>query len=216
MSPPSKLLLPCLTLLLVGASAQSCSERYWLDRGRDLGDCFLFSAHVGFVGDVGARVGPFDTGLGYFIGVGGGKAHWWHYGEFVLTDVGAGVAHLTKDSVYPSYLYERTSVLFLTPPIYSWSRASEPRGGVSAPPGSPPATPLLNATHWAVDNFFSVEVGAHFFIGARFGFNVAEFADFAVGWFGLELIPPFDGTDEDRAPSVPTSPDGNGPGSPHG
>jgi len=48
---------------------------------------------------------------------------------------------------------------------------------------------VYSYTGWVVDDFFGIEVSAFAFLGARVGFNLAEFADFVTGWFGVDLVP---------------------------
>ena len=54
------------------------------------------------------------------------------------------------------------------------------------------ANGVYTTTQWIADDFFGVEVSAFALLGARVGFNVAEFADLLCGCVGWDLL------DDDR------------------
>lgn len=194
----------CLAALMLTLEP-SCSGRYWADRGRDLGECFVASVHAGGVGSVQARVGPVDSGLGLFLGYALGKAHWWHYGTFVWAQSGLVVIHHSQDALKLPVRYVRSSFLLLTPLQYDASDISKLNW--NAPrrdDGQTVAGPFFDEAHWRVDNFFSIEVGANLLVGARIGVNLAEIADFMTGWFGVHLVPPFEVPVGDHASGVTT------------
>jgi|GEM_PF-3877124 len=193
-----------LRTLLLFAPLTACA--YIDQRLTDLEDCVVWRWHGRALGaSAEAKVGPLAGALGAWYADGGvGKDSWWQRPGQTLTNHGYGVPITT-----------------IGPLAYgqSWSRilATSTRGNHIQAPGA-----FDDVTSWAlvsdvVDlddrgpfaltpsqrlvDLFGVEVGlTPLFVHAHVGFNLAEFVDFTVGWFGLDLF------GDDRVQRPPTLP----------
>ena len=58
--------------------------------------------------------------------------------------------------------------------------------------------------HTSWTRYFWLEISVRFFVGVTVGFNPAEFADFLLGWFGLDLAG--DDREKEGAETGPGSP----------
>ena len=196
-------------IALVGALV-ACPACTWFDRRlTDLGDCCVWRWHEEACGvAVDAKVGPLAAAVGgYYADWGVGKDTWWQRPGYTLTNHVTGVPFTT-----------------LGPLAYgqSWSRlfATGSRGNHPADPNA-----FDDVTSWILltDAFdldgegrfaltpeqrvvdaFGVEIGvAPLIVAAHVGFNVAEFADFALGLIGLD---PFGDDGVPRPPTLPYVP----------
>ncbi|MBL8751746.1 MAG: hypothetical protein JNK15_00490 [Planctomycetes bacterium] len=178
--------------LLAALPFTSCA--YMQARGVDLADSFLWRWHGEALGvAVEAKVGPLDLGVGgWYADSGTGKDTWWQQPGLLMTNHGYGVPFTT-----------------LSPLAYgaSWSRLFATRTT-----GNHPAAPDAydDATSWLVvadvfdlddqspfvltparriSDLFGIEVGvAPVLVQATVGFNVAEFADFLLGFVLLDVF----------------------------
>ncbi len=187
----------CLALAVLFGG---CS--YWTARLRDFDDCFLASGHVGLIASVDARVGPFDTGLGFAVARGYGKPTWWRWDTgFPDVNVGLGVLHLYGDS-FEGFISQRgrASIAFCTllGVLLEADRAKREIAVGNGPHGA------YSYDQWIVDQF-AIEAGVFALVGVRAGINLAEVADFALGWFGIDLIR--DLRDDDYSRPRPPNPD---------
>ena len=179
-------------------------------RVQDLGDCVVWRWHdSAFGASVEAKVGPLAAAAGGWFADGGvGKDSWWQRPGRTLTNHGYGVPVTT-----------------LGPLAYgqSWSRVlvTSTRGNhIQAPDAFDDVTswllvsdvldldmaaPFILTPEQRLVDMFGVEVGlTPVFVHAHVGFNVAEFVDFTLGLFGLDLF----GDDRvKRPPTLPFVPD---------
>jgi len=197
-----RLAAAAITLLL-----PSCS--YLDNRLTDLHDCFLYRWHESALGVAAtAKVGPLEATVGgWYADWGWGKDTWWQRPGYVLTCHGTGVPLTT-----------------IGPLAYgqSWSRllATSSSGNHPAAPGSfddarswlfvsdvfdfDDERPFQLTSRQRIADLFGIEVGVVPLIaGLHVGFNVAEFADFLLGWVGIDVLAD-DGVE--RPPTVPFVP----------
>lgn len=190
------------TLLLCGCS-------YLDQRLTDLHDCFLYRWHEDALGlSAVAKVGPAELALGGWYGEWGwGKDTWWQQPGYLLTCHGTGVPFTTLGPL----AYQQ-----------SWTRLLATSSGGNHP-GSPEAfddvrswlcisdvldlddgMPFRLTTAQRISDAFGVEVGvAPLFVSLHVGFNVAEFADFLLGFVGIDV---FGDDGEPRPPTLPYLP----------
>ncbi len=197
----------CRLLLLLPFAA--CS--YVDARLTDLGDCFVYrwqSDAFGVGADV--KVGPVGVVVGgWYSEYGYGKDTWWQTPGYTLTNHGTGVPFTTLG---PFGYGQDLSRLFATgttgnhvadpngyDDVTSWLLLSDV---FDLDDGSPFA---LTPAQRFVD-MFGVEVGvAPLFLQAHVGFNVAEFLDFTLGIFFIDI---FGDDGVRRPPTLPYVPEG--------
>ena len=197
----------CRLLLLLPFAA--CS--YVDARLTDLGDCFVYrwqSDAFGVGADV--KVGPVGVVVGgWYSEYGYGKDTWWQTPGYTLTNHGTGVPFTTLG---PFGYGQDLSRLFATgttgnhvadpngyDDVTSWLLLSDV---FDLDDGSPFA---LTPAQRFVD-MFGVEVGvAPLFLQAHVGFNVAEFVDFTLGIFFIDI---FGDDGVRRPPTLPYVPEG--------
>lgn len=182
---------------------------YLQHRVVDLHDSVLYRWHTDTLGlAVEAKLGPLDGTLGgWYAEYGWGKDTFWQRPGFVLQNHGVGIPLTTLGP----FAYGNT-----------WSRLFA-TSAVGNHPGSPDAftdvhgwlfvsdvfdlddgSPFRLSTRQRIADLFGVEVGVYpVFWGARFGVNVAEFADFVLGWLGIDVMAD-DGVE--RPPTLPGVP----------
>ena len=194
-----------LPLLLASAG---CT--YFEQRLTDLHDCVLYRWHTDGIGlAVEARLGPLDAALGgWYSDYGWGKDTFWQRPGRTLTSSGIGVPFTT-----------------ISPLLYGspWTRALA-TSGLGNHPEAPDAFtdvrgwlavsdvldlddayPFVLTPQRRVADLFGVEVGVVPLLwGARVGVNAAEFADFVLGFAGIDLLAD-DGVP--RPPTLPYAPD---------
>lgn len=179
---------------------------YWQRRLDDLHDCVLYRFTSTALGAaIEAKLGPLDAAVGgWYSEYGWGKDTFWQTPGNVLTNRGMGVPFTT-----------------LSPIAYggTWSDFFA-TSGLGTHPGQPGAFvdmrsyllvsdifdlddnyPFQLSTARRISDVFGIEVGAvPLFWGARLGFNVAEFADFLLGFVGIDIM------GDDGVPRPPTLP----------
>jgi hypothetical protein len=192
---------------LLAALAPTGGCRYAEARLVDLHDCFLYRWHQEALGvAVEAKVGPLEGAVGgWYADWGWGKDTFWQRPGYVLTNHGTGVPFTTLGPIGYGQSWTR---LFCT-------------NSAGNHPGSPEAyddarswlfvhdvfdfddgSPFELSTARRVSDLFGVEVGVvPLFVGVRVGFNVAEFADFVLGFV---LIDVFQDDGKPRPPTVPS------------
>ena len=197
-------LLSCLLL-----SSTACT--YVDQRLTDLSDCFVWRWHGTALGaSAEAKVGPIAGALGGWYADGGvGKDTWWQRPGDTLTNHGYGVPITTIGPIaygqsWSRFLVTGTSGNHVRAPgafddVTSWALVSD----VFDLDGQAPFA--LTPAQKVVD-LFGVEVGVTpVFVHAHVGVNFAEFLDFTIGLFGLDLF----GDDRvKRPPTLPYIPDG--------
>ncbi len=179
---------------------------YLEQRATDLGDCVVWRWHQDALGaSADAKVGPLQVGVGgWFAEWGVGKDTWWQRSGYTLTNHGNGVPITTVGPLAYGQAWSRlfatstTGNHVLDPNSYddvtSWLFVSD----VLDLDGESPFA--LTPEQRLVD-LFGVEVGlTPVFVHAHAGFNLAEFVDFTLGWFGLDLF------GDDHVPRPPTVP----------
>ncbi len=174
--------LLCLSLatLLGGCS-------YWTARLRDFDDCYLVSGHVGVLASADARVGPIDAGLGFAYALGFGKPTWWRWSpKFGDMNFGIGVIHFYGEPSRSQIIVNRGRISFACCTLFGvasmWSENGERNVAIGNGPHG-----AYSYDQWVVDQF-AIEAGVLAIVGVRAGINLAEIADFALGWFGIDLI----------------------------
>lgn len=197
---------PLLTLLSL-LPVTACT--YLDQRMTDLQDCVVWRWHDSALGaSAEAKVGPLGGAIGGWYADGGvGKDSWWQRPGYTLTNHGYGVPFTTLGPLMYGQSWSR---LFAT--STSGNHVQDPKGfddvtswllvrdALDLDRGGPFA---LTPTQRLVD-LFSVELGVTpAFVHAHLGFNLAEFVDFTLGWFGVDLF----GDDlVERPPTVPYLP----------
>ena len=160
------------------------SCRYLDARLTDLGDCFIYrwqSDAFGVGADV--KVGPVAAVVGgWYSDYGYGKDTWWQTPGYVMTRTSGN--HVADPKGYDD--------------VTSWLLLSDVFDLDDQGPFA------LTPAQRVVD-MFGVEVGvAPVFWQAHVGFNVAEFADFLLGWFLIDIF--YDDAVK-RPPTVPFVPE---------
>jgi len=195
-----------LLLLLPFAACSYVNARF-----ADFGDCFIYrwqSDAFGFGAD--AKVGPFAAVIGgWHSEYGYGKDTWWQTPGYTLTNHGTGIPFTTLGPIgygqdLSRALATGTTGNHVSDPnsyddVTSWLLLSDV---FDLDDSSPFA---LTPTQRFVD-MFGVEVGvAPLFLQAHVGFNVAEFADFVLGIFYIDI---FLDDAVRRPPTLPYVPEG--------
>lgn len=177
----------------------------------DLHDSVLYRWNSDAIGlAVEAKLGPLEATVGgWYSEYGWGKDTFWQRPGYVMTNEGMGIPFTT-----------------LSPIAYgsSWGNLFA-TSGLGNHPGAPGAFvdmrsylfvsdvfdfddryPFRLTTRQRIADLFGIEVGAvPLFWGARLGFNVAEFADFVLGFVGIDFMGD-DGVT--RPPTMPYVPAG--------
>lgn len=188
-----------VTLLLT-----SCS--YLDSRLTDLHDCFLYRWHESALGVAATgKLGPLEASVGgWYAEWGIGKDTWWQRPGYTLACSGTGVPLTT-----------------LGPLAYgqSWTRVLATSSSGNHP-GSPEAFDDARSWLFVSDVFdlddglpfeltprqrlsdaFGIEVGVvPLVVSLHVGFNIAEFADFVLGFVGIDVLA------DDGVPRPPTMP----------
>ena len=201
-SPPSYRLL----LLLPFAACSYVDARL-----TDFGDCFIYrwqSEAFGVGAD--AKIGPASVVIGgWYSEYGYGKDTWWQAPGYTLTNHGTGIPFTTLGPIgygqnFSRFFATGTTGNHVADPkgfddVTSWLFVSDV---FDLDNGSPYA---LTPAQKVVD-MFGVEVGlAPLFLQAHVGFNVAEFVDFTLGIFYLDI---FGDDGVRRPPTLPYVPEG--------
>jgi hypothetical protein len=205
----------CIAVVVLAAAASGCRTaigNYFHNRLRDLGDCVRLEGYAG--PGLGVRVsagGLVTTGLAYGAGVAEGG---WRYGR-LIGNVPQG------DALVPIVMREK-SVLFWSLEHHRgrdihgmWARGSglewilfpALHSAIGAHEEWPIWHPFADESvefaelHWARVHALDWEVSAWFGIaGFTVGFSPGEFADFILGWFGIDFA-------RDDIPLRPWAPD---------
>jgi len=195
----------CRLLLLLPFAA--CS--YMDARARDLGDCFIYRWQSDAFGvGADAKVGPLAAVVGgWYSEYGYGKDTWWQKPGYTLTKHGTGIPFTTLG---PFGYGQSLSRLFATGS--TGNHVANPKGYddvtswllLSDVFDLDDSSPFALTPEQRLVDMFGVEVGvAPLFWQAHVGFNVAEFADFVLGIFYLDIF----GDDAvERPPTVPYLP----------
>jgi len=203
--------LACLLPLAVAATAPGCA--YWRARAVDFDDSFLYRWHDGALGGaLEAKAGPLDAALGAWIADGGwGKDTFWQTPGETLTRQGMGVPFTTLGPLLwraPLGQFLATSSLGNHPADPQTFQDVRAYLGVSDVFDLDDRYPFVLSPQRRIADLFGVEVGVvPVFVGARLGFNVAEFADFLLGFAFVDLLGD-DGVA--RPPTLPYVPVGGG------
>lgn len=193
--------------IAVAATAPSCA--YWRARADDLHDSVLYRWHDGALGGaLEAKLGPLDVALGAWIAdTGWGKDTFWQTPGETLTRQGLGVPFTTLGPLLwraPAGHFLATSALGNHPADPQSFQDVRAYLGLSDVFDLDGRYPYVLSPQRRIADLFGVEVGAvPVFWGARVGFNVAEFADFLLGFACVDLM----GDDgEKRPPTIPYRP----------
>jgi len=168
-----------MLLCLLTCLAAGCA--YMEDRGRDFADCFRLSVGAGRFGIAHAKVCAIGTGVGlektYRAGIErkGEPEVWKEEGNGFLVCYSRA---FFPESDEPDMAYaEKAS-------RSSWSTIMFSIEG----PVSPRFLTVLFIPAPDAEDFFWIEGGAGALVGIRAGFNIAEFADFLLGWGTLDIF----------------------------
>lgn len=194
-----------LTALLLPLAACEYLHR----RAVDLDDCFLYRFHGDALGvSATAKLGPLEATVGGWYANGGwGKDTWWQKPGAVLTNHGTGIPFTT----FGPLAYGQSWAHLLA--FSSWgNHPGDPNNfddvrswlGLSDVFDLDDSLPFRLTARQRISDLFGIEVGAvPLFWSAHVGFNIAEFADFLLGFVGLDLLGD-DGVP--RPPSLPYVP----------
>lgn len=211
---PSRLLVP---LLLAGCLATGCQTtvgNYLANRGRDLGECFLlqYGAGIGLGVDV-KLAGALHASAGFacyypFHSMG------WYYGELRPGDVRSGFGHLPGEGDLGILIAHASTRSFdgtktdhlcyaILPALLSKEEGVWLWGDMSGRPDrvaeqAPLADGLLEGetlerleravARKARVHAFDIEAGVFLgVVGVRAGFSPGQFADFLLGWVGIDI-----------------------------
>jgi len=185
--------------------------RYWRDRGNDLLDCFTLEAGIGFGADVELHATDLiATGAGLGVsfkrGLPAGEPGSAHVGLPFLPILSVlhdrqdrrlcGGQDSPHDEMLLGGLPEFLQFLITDRSVRDADLGSMLRGGDS---GRPTASilflnvlPFAPKKEWerpsSLANIFDVDVGATLMpLSARVGFSPGQFADFVLGFFGLDV-----------------------------
>ena len=185
--------------------------RYVDARLRDLGDCFIYRwQHDAFGFGADAKVGPVELVVGgWYSEYGSGKDTWWQTPGYTMTAHGTGVPFTTLGPLGYGQSFWR---LFATGT--TGNHVADPNGYddvtswllLSDVFDLDDSSPFALTPAQRVVDMFGVEVGvAPLFWQAHVGFNIAEFLDFTLGFFLIDIF----GDDAvRRPPTVPYVPAG--------
>jgi len=198
-------------IVLLTISSSGCS--YLSNRGNDFFDCFKATADVGLGASAHVQVGPIAAGTGLWTGYSFGLEQEREIGRLKETYVGFPVGHIWFLLDADSYLdfiqgdissreHGKGYLIFLyglastSAAKQKWERTiSGEREGCFARAVLFLQIPKYDK--WT--EYFWIEASARCFIGAKIGFNIAEFADFILGWFGLDSADDDEKEEQDRA-----------------
>jgi hypothetical protein len=175
------------TLLLTGCS-------YLDQRLIDLHDCFVYRWYDSTLGlGADAKVGPLEVAVGgWYSDWGWGKDTWWQQPGYVLTCHGTG---LPLTTIGPLAYGQPLSRVLATSTSGNHPAAPDNFDDVRAWLGLADVfdlddgLPFRLTTRQRLVDMFGVEVGVvPVFVGLHLGFNLAEFADFLLGWLGIDVL----------------------------
>lgn len=149
---------------------------YVADRGRDLRDVFTLSGETGQA-NLGLHIGPIMTGFGYAEGKGFGLRSGLAgtYGYRDVNGLFAGERAFWPPGAAAEDSPERREIR------YNWIPTD--------------ASNYYNVKPWRANA--EIEVSLCLLLGLRLGVNLAEAADFLIGWTTLDIC------DDDHAPTPP-------------
>lgn len=194
-----------LVLLVAGGA---CS---YLDRRlTDLGDCFVYRWHSEAFGlGVDAKAGPVAAAVGgWYADWGTGKDTWWQRPGYTLTNHGYGVPFTTLGP-----LAYGQSWAHLLATSSTGNHPADPHAyddvdswlGIADVFDLDDRSPFARTPGQRIVDAFGVELGvAPLFWQLHAGFNIAEFADFVLGFVGLDLCAD---DDVERPPTLPAVPE---------
>lgn len=187
--------MPRLPLALALATTSLLAGCSYLDqRLTDLGDCFLYRWHDSALGlSAVAKVGPAEVAVGGWYGeYGWGKDTWWQQPGYVLTCHGTG---LPLTTIGPLAYGQSLSRVLATSTSGNHPAAPDNFDDVRAWLGLgdvfdlDDGLPFRLTARQRIADLFGVEVGVvPLFVGLHLGFNVAEFADFVLGFVGIDVM----------------------------
>lgn len=191
--------------LLALALAPGCS--YCRNRARDFLDSFQLSVDAGLGLGADARVGPVGLGSGYWTGYCAGLQRKGAVGVWRETSIGFPVTQVIGAWRFLDAEYFEGITAALTFLSASWVEhrwVAEAACGTSRAPSDLPDLPLARYHLLAVMPDFVypseprrrrecwtdacwIEASVRACLGVRAGFNPAEFLDFLLGFFGLDI-----------------------------
>ncbi len=180
-----------LLLLFVLSSSAGCT--YFENRARDLGDCFKASADIGLGIQAAAVVGPVEANAGV----------WWGYSPGLKGAEGINIFS-GGDLGFP-FSTAAGALGFYGGPLFTsiYEHSIESGNEANSKDKSKRILCLLFFRYEILPqrwkDYFWIEARARCFIGATVGFNIAEFADFLLGWFGIDIC-----GDDDRGKKSPS------------
>ena len=174
-------LMPLIFLSII-LSGCSSTNPYYVDRERDALDILSLSAEYGW--GTKARFGPIGSGFIYSdssYGLRGGEILGLSHEEAADIEAGIiGVEQFDIQCFYPNHIPNRDktySSMNIAGINFPWTFRTPP-----------PPHPYY---------FYSqLDVAVCVFGGARFGFNIGELLDFALGWVGIDIYGDDVGIDE--------------------
>ncbi|MHC5040056.1 MAG: hypothetical protein ACYTHM_22340, partial [Planctomycetota bacterium] len=170
---PRKIILAVVLLF----SSTGC--RFLTERAHDWEDSFRVSVSAGLGAKVHFQVGPLGFGAGYWDG----------YEVGFLEDQGMGVHRTSYFGLPIPFNFILTTIFEQEQPMFVFTHRDKIKGW-----GSNVGLFHLTMRFYEGNrkppsvNFFWYEIDLRFFVGFRFAINLAEFADFLLGFFGLDIL----------------------------
>jgi HEAT repeat protein len=206
---------------LLAAVAVACCLgtgcRYLENRGRDFLDSFKISADAGLGVEAHVRAGPAAVGAGFWVGYGAGIETKGRPATWVEGSAGLPFSMLLVPLAL-DFQHGLGGGEPDVPPLLGLlaSHAEIVNGANPSRPSK--GTSRAAFWFWMIEDedddertwgdLFWIEASARCLVGLKAGFNVAEFADFLLGWFGLDIAsddrPLIDAPEELHGESVPS------------
>ncbi len=181
-----KTIIRFIFLLSLAFLVNGCaSTGYWRDRGRDVAD--IFTATIGAGAGIKARVGPIQPAFLITHDIMGLRC-----GEFFLSQMDETQnfeifcfvpIDETSGSLGEAYFVPGETAKRRNKAIYSYS--SWP---FIVDEYSEPLDEIIGPATGTVTGLTQLEIVAGLGLTARLGFNGAEFVDFILGWFHIDIL----------------------------
>jgi len=179
-------MIKILKILVLNSILLLSSCEYLQNRGEDLSDCFKASIGAGAGISLRAKFGPVCLSAGGWTGYSIGleeKSSINIWNEHVVgipftTLFGIGFNVMYKFSLPAIFISDFHFVTRYYPPLvggedimsyYIWFRRMQKK-------------------QIKIEDYFWIEASLYVFAGIKLGFNILEFSDFILGWFGIDIL----------------------------